>query len=93
MCISALGTAKGLIPTEQGPPPVGATEQRPPQLEIVLGHTCIKGAQWDRTLSGHQPLPHLSASPTETTVTYGLDVFIDRGSNILQETGMFSWSE
>ena len=64
-----LGTAKGLVSMEQGPPLIGAAEQSPPQLEIILGHTYIEGAWRDRMTSGHRLLPHLSASLTEATVT------------------------
>ena len=45
------------VPAEQGPPPVGTAKWSPPQLEIVLSHTCIQGTQQDRMTSGHWPLP------------------------------------
>ena len=45
------------VPAEQGPPPIGAAKWSPPQLEIVLGHTCMEGARRDRMTSGRQPLP------------------------------------
>ena len=59
------------VPAEHGPPPVGTAKWSPPQLEIVLSHTCIQGTWWDRTTSGCWPLPTQVHLWQRQTVTYG----------------------